>query len=753
MLDLSQPLSPVEGVTLFRDHEQPDLVYWLPDEIGLASQGDGAPDLSLQVFFPDAAVAGTEPLDRAVGSILSLGVHCTLSSAREALVRAGVVAQLQRDTVRLSAPPWEDGTVDLLLLDTLGHDDSAASITPADRLVKGIVGSRKPSLQDGRLSALFHARLDQRGTALVAAALEGAVGSVAGVLYDLKFAAMRPAIDLRMRAELNRVATFFRTSVGVQVYYVGADISAAFGEMRENGTIDVQVTSQMSDPESEKLVDQAVKDFYDLLMRELFKPTVSPAETIGAAASVAGAAGSGSIVKFSFAWIETEHERWIEVDYRKRSATRRTHNPQAHVRQLAAGAGGASRLVQRVPLSAAWRQFEVEIAAPDAFRPGAPLLQARAVLWRGRDGVLDAGAARDGGLRQPAAAAALADLALTSADQGPRRLAFVTMPDEPPNYWWQARFTYAQEDEVDSPSEVWSDPHLSSTSDLDLFPQVLAPERRVRLVFGAGPGPAPAQVDAEVVTRAADGSPLVSRTLRITSSKPEARWAVRRSEGRAVSMEARLVYHYPGGRLLRVPPREVVDRELVANSPFATEVSLTPLVARLPDDTLEVVFEVRYRDEPSGFAFESTTRLRPPGFVGDPVTVPVLRRGDLVAWKATVVRQDGSLRPLGDGESAGGVIGLTLGSTRRLTVEWIGAAPSARDIRVARLTVRTRLEDGSVGESRLVEFRGEEPPDPVTMVLPAGGTVEWSLDIRFEDGRRETTPFERHDDDLLTVGA
>lgn len=752
MLDLSKPLAPVEGVTLFRDHEDPNLVYWLPDEIGLADLGGNTPDLFLQVFYPDAAVLGTEPLDRAVGAILSLGITCTLSTARQALVVAGAAAQIASAQPRLTAPPWEDGTVDLLLLDTLGHDDRPAAAVPADRLVRGIVGSRRPSLQDARLSAIFNARLDQRGTALVAAALEGQAGSLAGVLYDLKFAALRPAIDLRMRAELNRVASFFRAGAGVQAYYVGAEISAAFGTLRENGTIDVQVTSQMADPESERLVDQAVRDFYDVLMRELFRPTVSPAEAIGAATTAAGSAVQGSIVKFSFAWTETEHERWVAVDYRKRSATRRTHNPQAHLRQLAEVAGGPSRLIQRVPLSAAWRQFDVEIAAPEAFRAGSSLLQARTVLWRGRDGVLAPGEARDGGLRQPAAAAALADVAFTTIDAGPRRLSFVTMPDEPPHYWWQARLTYDRDDVVDSPAEIWSAPHQSSTSDLDLLPQVLAPERRVRLLTGAGPGPAPAQVDAHVLARAADGTTVAQRTLRITAAAPAAQWAVRRGEGAAVSLEAGLVYHYADGSQVRLPPRALVDAELVANSPFAGVVSLTPLVARVPDGTLEVLFEVRYLDAATGFTREGVQRLRPP-FTGPASEVPVLRPGDKVSWKASAVLEDGSVRVLGAGESATGVVPISASATRRVRVEWLGAPPASRAIRVARVTLRVKRQDGTLGESRVIEFRGATPPDAVASVLPSEGTIEWAMETRFEDGRRESTRFEALGDDLLTVGA
>ena len=300
MLDLSKPYGQVEGLTLYGDHEQADLVYYLADEVDLRDLAPDRPDISLQVFFPDEAVTGTGSLDKAVGSILSLGVQCRVSAAREAAVRAAVLERLGRDSIRLAAPPWEDGTVELLLLDTEGSGPSPAA-APDDKLVLSVVGSRRPSLSDGLLSGLFHARLDRRGTALVAAALQGETGSLAGVLYDLKYAALRPAVDLRMRADLNRCAEFFKTGAGVQVYYVSADITATFGKMREEGIIKVDLVSQASDPESEKLVNESVKDFYDVLMRELFKPTVSPAEVLGAA----GAPTMQASMRSSFAAIQS----------------------------------------------------------------------------------------------------------------------------------------------------------------------------------------------------------------------------------------------------------------------------------------------------------------------------------------------------------------------------------------------------------------------------------------------------------------
>ena len=104
MLDISQPVGPVEGLTLYRDHAASTLVYILPDEIGLATAPDGSADLKLQVFYPDDAVPDDDNLADAVGTILTIGVRCIVSPER--LARA---QRVLGDQVRLVLPLWETG--------------------------------------------------------------------------------------------------------------------------------------------------------------------------------------------------------------------------------------------------------------------------------------------------------------------------------------------------------------------------------------------------------------------------------------------------------------------------------------------------------------------------------------------------------------------------------------------------------------------------------------------------------------------
>lgn len=736
MLDLAQPLGPVEGLTLYGDHLDPSLVYYLPDEVKLAVDGD-RPAMSLQIFFPDEAVAGDAgDLRDSVGALLELGVTCDVDAARLERAREGVQARRGRDDVRLSPPPWEDGRIELLLDAVSG----AVGELDRDAMVAAVVGSRRPSLQDGRLAGLFHARLDRRGTALVDAALRGGLGTVAGVLYDVQFAALRPTLDMRIRADLDRVADFIRASLGVQTAYVGLELGFAWEDMKEQGIVEVTVTSLLDTAEAQRAADEVVKDFQDTVMRELFRPMVPPL----AALASATAAPQGSMFKIGASWGHSEQTRVIEIDYSKRQATRRSHNPQSHLYGMAAAAGDPDRFIQRVPLGAAWRERALEIAAPQAFAD--PQLRQLAVaVWRGRDGVLPAGEAREDGLRMPADAHALADVGFTAEQAGPRRVAWVADPDEPPFYHWQARATWAPDDDVDSPAVLWSEPQASSSQDLDLFPSLLLPTRAVRWSLGEGLPADLSLVTLRAVARDASGTELATRLVSLApGARAEQRWGVRRASTTAIEIDAAPTFHFEDGRRLERPAVRVIDPEVTILSPFVATRAIAMLVTGATPGVERIVVTFRYRDEAAGYAHEVVRTLAPPEFRAEDVRVPVLRADAEIEWEAERIDATGEVRRIAGGRTVKSIVIPAQGASRTVKLTWVG--PALPDAGLTRLvvTVRARAESGEELERQVETYRGSAVPEARTVVIAApDGTLEAAIARRFTDGHEETEPFRR----------
>ncbi|UJH91432.1 hypothetical protein LZ575_01200 [Antarcticibacterium sp. 1MA-6-2] len=120
---------------------------------------------------------------------MQLGVECTVQPERlqKAITAVKELIAINTD-LKTSVPFWKDGSVNLIVLDS---DTTNPESINEDSFVKSVVGSKKPSLVSSTLDSVFNIRLDRRGTSIILSALNGDAGSLAGIMYDLKFNAMR----------------------------------------------------------------------------------------------------------------------------------------------------------------------------------------------------------------------------------------------------------------------------------------------------------------------------------------------------------------------------------------------------------------------------------------------------------------------------------------------------------------------------------------------------------------------------------
>src|SRR5262249_9113392 len=157
-------------------------------------------------------------------------------------------------------------------------------------------------------------------------------------------------------------------------------------------------------------------------------------------------------------------------------------------------------------------------------------------------------------------------------------LIWVSQPGEASFYRWQARFTFAPDDHIDSPAEIWTEPHVSSSANLDLYPEILTPKHGIELQLGQGWDPPVDSIDLTAVARDDQGTQIATRVLRIAPGSASATWAVRRAATVRMRLEGAMEAHFPGGGNLNLPSRILLDPQVIANSPFVRPVSIAPLV-------------------------------------------------------------------------------------------------------------------------------------------------------------------------------
>ena len=342
MLDLSKSYGRYEGVTFFGDHQDETIIYYLPDEIKLSPRPDREDEYEffLQLFHENKMVdASSSALEDSAGSILQLSVDCMVAPERLQQAFAALrrtITSIPGDA-RLTTPVWTDGRVDLITLDKSSFDNQSCD------MVKAIVTSQRPSLTQN-LKSVFNVRYDRRGTELINSAIGNGQGVIAAD-YDLQFAAIRPAADIKITAFLSRCQETALENIDANLKFTyqqfQADLGAHFEwltqKMVENGSIKIEVTSMVTDEEEQKRIDRMVDEFKDSVIRELFKPSVlndkdsslldSITDSLIKISDVVTPIKVGFCYKLSNEKIS--EDRILSVDYSERSAIIQHHNPKA----------------------------------------------------------------------------------------------------------------------------------------------------------------------------------------------------------------------------------------------------------------------------------------------------------------------------------------------------------------------------------------------------------------------------------------
>jgi len=143
--------------------------------------------------------------------------------------------------------------------------------------------------------------LSEEGATILKAAFENGLAPV-GAIYNLKFTGVRPALNVKITADLKRVYESFSVGLTAEVYWISAGIDATFEKLRQDGAIKVEIVNLAGDADNATAEQQAVALFKDQILSQWFTPSLSPttaqAADVGvptlpqqaAAANVAGAA-------------------------------------------------------------------------------------------------------------------------------------------------------------------------------------------------------------------------------------------------------------------------------------------------------------------------------------------------------------------------------------------------------------------------------------------------------------------------------
>jgi hypothetical protein len=275
MLMLNTAAWTIEGVQVFADHADQSQFWYLPGPVRLARRRqDGRADLTfIKVRAADAASAARG------GGFLTFTTDLALDPALEARILSKL-SSVARGRPRLAAVPFDEGSVRVIALDLdSGATPGAPPPDGAFRAVERALGATVPSL-DAVNRASFALTLTQEGAIIIEKALEQG-GTPVGVIYELKYSGMRPALDVTITADMSRVFDQFAASADSQVLFVRGGIDAGFEKLVQSGAIKIEVHDFIGAADRESKETWALDFFKEQLLAQYFTPSLTVGELRG----------------------------------------------------------------------------------------------------------------------------------------------------------------------------------------------------------------------------------------------------------------------------------------------------------------------------------------------------------------------------------------------------------------------------------------------------------------------------------------
>ncbi len=379
MLILKPPYYNIDGVVVFSDHVNERQWYFAPANPRITTKLDKQlnieiPQISLLKYRGNAGTGG----------FLNFDVNLGFSEDKLNKVRRKIreIARLDEEPI-LAPIPIVDGSVRMVMLGKASDDDPAEEGTQdpsKPKFVEKISHAAKPSLY-GDNQAIFSVALDENGVQVIEEALKGELMPM-GIIYSLDFHALRPAYNVSVVADWDRMQHHFEQSFGVDSVFVQAQIEDVVDELIEQQVVQINVDTFIPEDDDEDLGfaarrDRALNDFKDMVLQTFFKPSLEPMDRekdeddtldkiVDATERLSSLAASGgvseSLPSFSFKRIDITRidKKSLNFNMSERSAVKRSIYPQAHLNGLftllrdANGDVDITRFVKEITLDDDW---------------------------------------------------------------------------------------------------------------------------------------------------------------------------------------------------------------------------------------------------------------------------------------------------------------------------------------------------------------------------------------------------------------
>lgn len=231
MLTFESPFYELAGVVVFRDHASPTTFHYLSPSPQLRRNEDGSLQMLLLKYRHALETTSTSAVARQQlgGGFLMFGVDCRLSDDKRSAILRELESRVPPGSGAINLVPvlYTKGTVNVIAL-----DQQRAVASPPDgdpvthsQFIRGIVGTATPSLLHNQ-EAIFSLALTSDAATLIEEAYKSDMSPI-GVMYELEFMGLRPALSVQAKIDYRRVYESFKMGLHVGVGISGGTSASA----------------------------------------------------------------------------------------------------------------------------------------------------------------------------------------------------------------------------------------------------------------------------------------------------------------------------------------------------------------------------------------------------------------------------------------------------------------------------------------------------------------------------------------------
>ena len=270
----------IQGITLFRDYNNSNRLYYLPRFPRLSREG-GQPLFQLLIYRRDITDnPAFHEGDRLGGAFLTMTVDLGVPEATLKAIREELSGQVGRE-VELTPVPFDQGSVRVTALGVTSGTAEGDQPASGARFVERILCSAKPMLY-GDNRAVFSMELSQEGALLMRASLEDAGASQVAVVYDLDYRGLMPAYQAKIKIHFQQSYSYLRNRFTMNTLYFKTDIDQEVEKLSKQGSIQIlEVDFSGMEPaaaaQSREKLNNLAKE---LATWAFFKPSLQPGNVL-----------------------------------------------------------------------------------------------------------------------------------------------------------------------------------------------------------------------------------------------------------------------------------------------------------------------------------------------------------------------------------------------------------------------------------------------------------------------------------------